>query len=303
MSRRHILVTGGSGQVGIELARLDWPAEVVLHCPTRAELDLTSPTSIAAYISRHAWDSVINCAAWTAVDAAEDNVAAAFLANSQGPAWLAEAAAQCGAAFIQLSTDYVFSGQLDRPYNEADAVGPTGAYGASKLAGELAVSTAAPRSIILRTAWVVSPHRTNFIKTMLRLGAERDRLGVVCDQYGCPTSAADIAAAVRTIALRQMTGPAAPTGIFHFVNAGAASWHELAEAIFEMAVPLDGPTPQVVAIPTADYPTRAVRPANSRLETAKITREFGIVPRHWREAVGEIVDELMTATTAEKDMA
>lgn len=302
MSQRHILVTGGSGQVGTELARLDWPG-VVLHCPTRAEFDLTSPASIAAYMARQGWNGVINCAAWTAVDLAEDNVGAAFLANSQGPAWLAEAAAACGAAFIQLSTDYVFSGELDRPYGETDTVGPTGAYGASKLAGELAVSAAAPRSIILRTAWVVSPHRSNFVKTMLRLGAQRDRLEVVCDQQGCPTSAADIAAAVRTITMRQLTDPFAPAGIFHFVNDGAASWHELAEAVFEMAAPLGGPAPEIAAIPTADYTTRAVRPANSRLRTDKITREFGIAPRHWRTAVSEIIGELMTAAAAEKDKA
>lgn len=294
MSRRHVLVTGGTGQIGIELRRIGWPEDIVLHRPDRSELDVTCAESVGAYMASRPWSAVINCAGWTAVDTAEDNVGAAFLANSQGPAWLAEAARKLGAAFVQVSTDYVFSGKLDRPYLETDPVGPVGVYGASKLSGELAVCSALSRAVVLRTAWVVSAHRHNFVKTMLRLGAERDCINVVDDQRGCPTSASDIAAALQSIVLRLLTDPAAPAGVFHFVNAGSASWHELANAIFDIAERGGGPRPEVVGIPTVDFPTRAVRPANSRLDTTKITREFGIVPRHWQTAVAEIIDEIMT---------
>ena len=294
MGRRHVLVTGGTGQIGIELGRIGWPDNIVLHRPDRSELDVTCAESVAAYMASQRWNAVINCAAWTAVDTAEDNVGAAFLANAQGPAWLAEAARKLGAAFIQLSTDYVFSGELDRPYSESDSVAPAGVYGASKLSGELAVCAALPRAVVLRTAWVVSPHRHNFLKTMLRLGAERDCIKVVDDQLGCPTGASDIAAALQSILLRVLTDPAAPAGIFHFVNAGSASWHEFANAIFDIAELGGRPKPEVVGIPTVAHPTRAVRPANSRLDTTKITREFGIVPRHWQTVVAEIIDEIMT---------
>lgn len=303
MEQRHILITGGSGQIGTELSRLEWPAHLSLHFPTHEQLDLTSATNIAAYAAHQDWDVVINCAAWTAVDAAEDNAAAAFLANSQGPAWLAEMSARRGALFIQLSTDYVFSGDLDRAYRETDPTGPTGAYGASKLAGEQAVSAASPRSVILRTAWVVSPHGSNFVKTMLRLGHEREQLSIVNDQIGCPTSARDIAAAIQAITLRHLADAGAPTGIFHFVNSGSASWYEFAQAIFEIASVLGGPNPKLHPIPTSSYPTRAVRPANSRLDIGKIEREFGVVPRDWRIAVREIVDELMTGARAEGQSA
>jgi dTDP-4-dehydrorhamnose reductase len=287
-----VLITGGTGQVGLELARLAWPSGVAPHFPTRRELDLASPDSIAAALGARRWSCVINCAAYTAVDSAEDDVGEAFLANAQGPAWLAEAAARAGAPMIQVSTDYVFDGRLDRPYREDDPVGPIGAYGASKLAGELAVRAANPRSVVLRTAWVLSAHRANFLKTMLRLGAERPKLAVVADQLGCPTSAADIAAALRTIAARLMAGDRAPTGVYHFVNAGEASWCELARRIFALTAARGNPVPEVEAITTDQYPTRARRPANSRLETTRIARDFGVAPRPWREAVADIVSEL-----------
>lgn len=287
-----ILITGGTGQVGIELARQAWPAGTELWLPNRQELDLAQPQEIAAALGGGGWDCVINSAAWTAVDAAEDQVADAFLANAQGPAWLAQAAAANGAAFIQISTDYVFDGALDRPYRETDPVAPIGAYGASKLAGELAVRAAHPRAVVLRTAWVLSAHRANFLKTMLRLAAERDRLGVVADQIGCPTSAADIAAAVRTIARRLVGDAAAPAGVYHFVNAGSASWCELARRIFALAQARGGPSVPVDAISSEQFPTKARRPGNSRLDTTAIARDFGVEPRPWEDAIADIVDEL-----------
>ena len=297
---RRILVTGGSGQIGFELARVDWPAQIDLCLPTRGELDLSSPDSIGRYVANGGFDCVINCAAWTAVDAAEDHVAGCFLANAQGPAWLAEAAHRVGAAMVQVSTDYVFDGSLDRPYREDDPVAPAGAYGASKLAGEYAVRLANPRSVVLRTAWVLSPHRANFLKTMLRLGAERSELGVVADQRGCPTSAADIAIALRAIALRQLDDAQAPTGVYHFVNAGEATWHDLATAIFEMAAQRGGPSPKVNAITSEQFPTRARRPGNSRLDTGKFQRDFSVVPRPWRDAVGEIVGQVLAGDGGSK---
>ena len=293
MAACRILVTGGAGQIGLELARLAWPDAVELHFPTRAELELSSGASIAAGFAGERWDAVINSAAYTAVDAAEDDVAAAFLANAQGPAWLAQETRKSGIPLIQISTDYVFAGAFDQPYLETDPVGPTSIYGASKLAGELAVRLGNPRSVVLRTAWVLSVHRANFLKTMLRAGAANPQLRVVADQIGCPTSAQDIAAALQVITLRLINDPAAPCGTYHFANAGSASWCELARTIFALAEPQGGPHPEVIAIATTEYPTKARRPANSCLDTASIQRDFGIIPRPWQEAVGDIVTELL----------
>ena len=288
----RILITGGTGQLGFELARVVWPEDVEVVFPNRAALDLGDCNSIAAIFERGPWDAVVNSAAYTAVDAAEDDVANAFLYNAQGAAWLAEGAHKVGANFVQISTDYVFDGSALDPYREDSSVSPIGAYGASKLAGEFAVRAAHPHALVLRTAWVLGVHGNNFLKTRLRLGADRPHLRVVADQRGCPTSAADIAQAVRTIVMRQLSGPGAPTGVHHFVNAGEASWCELARTIFELAGRYGAPTPEVAAIGTADYPTRARRPTNSRLDTSLITANFGIVPRAWQDAVAEIVDEL-----------
>ncbi len=283
-----ILITGGTGQVGMEIARLDWGSDTVLLLPPRAELDLASVDSITQYLGRHAVDLVINAAAHTAVDRAETEVAAAFAANALGPAALADVTRESGIALIHLSTDYVFSGDKPTPYVEDDPIGPLGIYGASKLAGELAVRRGNPRSVVLRTAWVLSVHGSNFLKTMRRLSATRSELNVVADQRGCPTAAGDIAAAVQIIARAHLASADAPSGIYHFVNAGEASWCDLANAIFAM----DGSPTVARPIPATDYPTPARRPANSRLATARITSDFGITPRPWHEAVAEIIAEL-----------
>ncbi|MDQ0475487.1 dTDP-4-dehydrorhamnose reductase [Labrys wisconsinensis] len=291
-----ILVTGGAGQVGLELQRLAWPEGVRLHAPDRATFDLTDPGSVAALFASRSFAAVINPAAYTAVDKAQGEVAAAFLVNAQGPALLAEASARAGIPLVQVSTDYVFDGTKADPYVETDPVGPLGVYGASKLAGELAVRSGNPRSVVLRTAWVVSARRANFLKTMLRLAAERPALRVVDDQRGCPTSAADIARALETITLRLIEDRDAPTGLYHFVNAGEASWCGLARAVLARSAARGGPHVPVEAIATADYPTPARRPANSRLATAKIRRDFAITPRPWQDAIHDIVDELVPAT-------
>jgi dTDP-4-dehydrorhamnose reductase len=285
---RHILVTGGQGQVGLELARQDWPTDMEVHCPSRGELDIASQASLAAYLRGRRFDAIINCAAYTAVDRAEEERELAFLVNGAAPGWLADS----GVPLIHLSTDYVFDGSKQGYYVEDDPVAPLGVYGASKLVGERAVRAGQSRSVIVRTAWVLSAHRHNFLKTMLRVGAANPKLRVVDDQRGCPTSAADIAAALRTIVLRLIEDPAAPLGTYHFVNAGEASWCELAREIFALSGASGGPSPEVEAISTADYPTPARRPANSRLSTDKIVRDYGIVPRDWRAAVRDIVGEL-----------
>lgn len=289
---RAILVTGGTGQVGHALGRLAWPEGIALHLPTRAVLDLADRVSVEqAFTSRH-YDAVINCAAYTAVDKAESELVEAFAANAMGPAVLAAQTAKAGIPLVHVSTDYVFDGSTPGHYREDAPVAPLGVYGASKLAGELAVASGNPRHVILRTAWVMSDHGANFAKTMLRVGATNPVLRVVDDQHGCPTSAADVARALQAITLRLLDDPAAPTGLFHFVNAGEATWCELARHIFMLAAERGGPAPQVEAITTADYPTPARRPANSRLDAARITRDYGIVPRPWRKAVAEIVAAL-----------
>lgn len=286
---RSILVTGGQGQVGLELARQDWPADMSIHFPARAELDIGSQRSLATYLRGGNFDAIINCAAYTAVDKAEEEREAAFLVNGEAPGWLADT----GIPLIHLSTDYVFDGTKDGYYGEEDPVAPLGAYGASKLEGERAVRAGQSPSVILRTAWVISAHRANFLKTMLRLAAANASLRVVDDQRGCPTSAQDIASALHTIVLRLIEDRTAPTGTYHFVNSGEATWCDLAREIFALSASAGGPHAKVEAITTADYPTSAKRPANSRLSASKITADYGIHPRDWRAAVRDIIDELV----------
>lgn len=290
---RDILVTGGAGQVGLALGALAWPDGVRVHTPTRSELDIGDPASVRSYLEGRRFAAVINPAAYTAVDKAESEVGLAFAANALGPALLAEATRAAGVPLVHVSTDYVFDGTGDRPYREDDATAPLGVYGASKRAGELAVLAANPRAVVMRTAWVVGPDRANFLKTMLRLATSRDRLGVVADQVGCPTAASDIAGALRTIALALMADDRAPTGVFHFAGAGETSWAGFAREIFAASAALGGPSAQVDAIATTDYPTPARRPANSRLDTARIQAAYGVRPRDWRAATAEIVAEVL----------
>ena len=290
MAGDPILVLGLGGQVGTELLRQGGDG---LFAPSIEELDITDPASIAAAIASRPWKAVINAAAYTAVDKAETDVALCWAINAMGPAVLAAESAKAGIPILHISTDYVFDGSADGYYREDHPVRPLGVYGASKEGGEQAVRTANPRHAILRTAWLVSAHGNNFVKTMLRVGAERPQLRVVDDQRGCPTSAADLAGALLTITDRLIADQAAPTGTWHFVNSGEATWCEFARAIFADGAARGGPSPEVEAITTADYPTPAHRPANSRLSTAGLTSAYGITPRPWREALGDILDELL----------
>ena len=283
---KAVLLTGATGQLGREISQLDWGPDLQLFTPGCGELDLLSEPSVATAFDRPDLVAVINTAAYTGVDQAEVEVDAAYAVNARGAALLAAASGRRGLPLIQLSTDYVFSGDKAEPYLEEDRPGPINVYGASKLEGEIAVRSGNPRSVVLRTAWLFSAYRQNFVKTMLRLANERSEVSVVSDQVGCPTAAADVAAVVQAILLSHLNDPKAPVGVYHFVNEGQASWCELATAVLANSGCVVKP------IPGSAYPTRARRPGDSRLSTAKITRDFGIQPRPWRQALGEVTDSL-----------
>jgi dTDP-4-dehydrorhamnose reductase len=288
----RILLTGGSGQVGTEFKRVA-PAGWSVDAPLRSELDLANPQSIVAAVARGGWDLIVNSGAYTAVDKAEDDVVGAWQSNAVGPAVLAREAAKAGIPLIHVSTDYVFDGSKTSPYVESDTVHPIGVYGASKTAGEIAVRSAGGRNLILRTAWVVSSHGNNFVKTMLRLGAERPLLRVVNDQHGTPTPAREIAKTLVQIAPDLIAGKGAGE-TYHFVSGGEGTWFDLAQHVFDIAGSKGAKRPDLEPIPTSQYPTPAKRPANSRLATAKIQQDFGVAPHPWRDAVSEVVEELLS---------
>lgn len=287
-----ILILGGAGQVGLELQRAVWPDGLHPIAPTRVELDVTDTAAIGRAVAARPWAAVVNVAAYTAVDKAESDVEAAWRLNALAPAVLAHETAKAGIPVVHVSTDYVFDGSKAGDYEVDDPVAPLGVYGASKEGGEQGVRTGNPRHAIVRTAWVVSPFRSNFVKTMIRLAGDRPSLRVVDDQHGCPTVAGDLARALVTIAARLATDAAAPVGTYHFANAGNTTWCGLARAVMDFSAEQGGPSVPVEGIGTADYPTPARRPANSRLSTGRITRDYGIVPRPWRDAVKDVVAEL-----------
>ena len=292
---RHVLVTGAGGQLGTELQRCAWPAGWQVTALDIADLDLRNTAAIIGMVASRPWAAVINGAAYTAVDKAETDLVTAWAVNAMAPAAFAEGCAKAGIPLVQVSTDYVFAGDKTGAWDVDDPVAPLGVYGASKLGSELAVRTSGARHAIVRTAWVVSAHGNNFVKTMLRVAESRDLLTVVDDQRGSPTSAADLAAALRTIAVRLVEDPDAPTGTFHFSNAGDISWADFAIEIFRQSAERGGPSAQVARIPSSDYPTPARRPANSLLSHAAIHDAYGITPRDWRDALSDILDELIGA--------
>jgi len=288
----RILVTGRAGQVATALSeRAVSVPGIELLALGRPELDLEKPDTVEAAIAAAAPGLVINAAAYTAVDRAETEAAQAFAVNRDGAAAVARAAAATGAALVQISTDYVYPGDGHAPYRESDPTGPANVYGRSKLEGEEAVLAAHPRAFILRTAWVYSPFGANFVKSMLRLAAEREVLGVVDDQHGNPTGALDIADTLLAIAPRLVSGEAG--GIYNFAGAGSTSWCGFAREIFARSAARGGPSARVDAITTAQYPTPARRPANSRLDTSALTQRFAIVPRAWQLSLGETIDRLL----------
>ena len=293
---RDILITGGDGQLGTSFLELGLPG-YRLHAPGLDVLDFTRPVTIDAVLTERPWAAIINGAAHTAVDRAESEPALAWTINAAAPAQIAKHAARLGVPMVQVSTDYVYPGDKDVIYEEDDAIGPLGVYGASKAAGELAVATAVPRHVIARTSWVVSPFGANFVKTMLRLGAEREELKVVDDQWGAPTSAQDLARALLTLTVRLIEDQDAPTGVFHVVNRGETTWRRVAEAVFTRAEAHGRRSPKVIPIPTADYPTPATRPLNSRLSSAKLEAAFGLVLPDWTDGIDRIVDQLLKTET------
>ncbi|WBH15089.1 dTDP-4-dehydrorhamnose reductase [Sphingomonas radiodurans] len=295
MSTHAILVTGGNGQLGTELQRCVWPAGYEVVAIDVADLDLTDTAAIAAKVAERPWSAVINGAAYTAVDKAESDLVTAWAVNAMAPAAFGAACAAAGIPLVQVSTDYVFAGDKHGAWEVTDPVAPLGVYGASKLGGELAVRTSGARHVVVRTAWVVSAHGNNFVKTMLRVGAERDTLTVVADQRGSPTSAADLAAALMAITVRLTLDADAPTGTYHFSNAGETSWAGFAAEIFRQSGDRGGPLANVTPITTDQYPTPAQRPANSLLSHSAIRAAYGIEPRAWQDALSDILDELIGA--------
>ena len=285
-----VLVTGSNGQVGYCLVQQLRQQNAEFLALDRDQLDITQRQAVWQTVSDYRPDVIINAAAHTAVDKAESEAEQAFAINRDGAAYLAEAAQQIGAAMLHISTDYVFDGQATQPYTETDTTAPQGVYGQSKLAGEQAVLAACSRSIILRTAWVFGEHGHNFVKTMLRLGRERDSLGIVSDQHGAPTYAGDIAAALLHIAHHITQGKPTEYGIYHFSGKPYVSWYQFAEAIFQQAQQqgILANTPQLLAIATPDYPTPAKRPANSCLQLDKIQQAFGISPSDWQQALTQL---------------
>lgn len=266
-----LLVTGANGQLGRELRQLLGGAAVYAG---RDVLDIGDEEAVKAFFAAQSFDFVINCAAYTAVDRAEDDFEAADRANRLGPALLA----RYGRRIIHISTDYVFDGKSCRPYREDDAVDPLSAYGATKLAGEAAVLAEAETAAVVRTSWLYSSFGANFVKTMLRLGAERESLGVVFDQVGTPTYAADLAAAIVSMLPQIERGT---KGVWHYSNEGVASWYDLAVAVMEEC----GLSCTVRPLETGEYPTRAVRPAFTVLNKTKIRRDFGLAIPHWRDGL------------------
>ena len=284
----RLLVFGATGQVGNALASRAARHGVEVTAVGRADADLLAPAACARLVGEAEADAVINAAAYTAVDKAESEPEIAQAVNAAAPGAMAQAAARRRLPFLHISTDYVFDGAPGRPWREDDPTGPLGVYGASKLAGEELVRAAGGRHAVLRTAWVFSAHGSNFLRTMLRLGTERDELRVVDDQRGGPTPAAAIADALFVIAGALAEGRAG-SGTWHFTGAPAVTWAEFARAIFAAR---GGPAPLVHGIASSEWPTPARRPMNSVLDCSAIRRDFGIAQPDWREGVAAAIGEL-----------
>lgn len=293
----RLVVTGREGQVArslIERSRERANVEVVTV--GRPDLFLEEPATVLPALQAAAPDMVVSAAAYTAVDQAEDEPDLAFAINAAGAGHVATAAAALGVPVIHLSTDYVFGGAEEGPHDETGATAPRGVYAASKLAGEEAVARANPRHVILRTAWVYSPFGKNFVKTMLKLANERDTLAVVSDQWGNPTSALDIADAILTAASAMHEGEGRDVhGLYHFAGTGETNWSGFARHILATSRKYGGPYADVTDIPTADYPTKAERPRDSRLSSVRFADAFGWAAPHWQESSEAVVARLLNS--------
>lgn len=291
----RILVTGAGGQLAQSLIeRSGGPSGTELAALGRAELDLERPETIASALDRARPDLVINSGAYTGVDSAEDEPERAFSVNAIGAGEVARRAAELGVPIIQLSTDYVFDGAKGAAYIESDRSNPLNVYGRSKLEGEERVRAANPHHVIVRTAWLYSPFGRNFVKTMLNLASERDEVAVVEDQLGSPTSALDFADALLALAREISEGRSDLFGrTFHVAGKGTASWFDLARQVFEVSAAVGGPHARVRPIRTGEFPVKAVRPANSALDSGLFERELGFATPEWRTAVAAVARRLV----------
>jgi len=287
----RILLLGIEGQLGTELQRTA-PPEFELVKPRQAEADFTLPDALRALVREVRPAAIFNAAAYTAVDRAEEETALARAINTDAPALLAEEAARLGASIIHYSTDYVYGGDRGKPWEEDDLPSPCNAYGVTKLAGDLAVLESRARSVVLRSSWIYSSHGQNFVRTMLRLGRDREELRVVSDQRGCPTWAHDLARATWTI----FDHGCEPGGLFHCAGSGATSWHGFAERIFTLArsrsLGAGLRIQRVLPISTSEYPTPARRPLQSELRCELIAREHGLRMPAWETSLARCLDEL-----------
>ncbi|MBN9787533.1 dTDP-4-dehydrorhamnose reductase [Pseudonocardia sp. TMWB2A] len=282
-----ILITGVNGQVGGACAQLAAARFLPTLAPDRSLLDLSQSQSIMDYFATHKFSAVINCAAYTAVDRAESDIAVAQAVNADAPALIGKLARDRGIPVLHISTDYVFDGKSQEPYSEDAPVNPLSVYGRAKAAGEEGLARSGAQYAIMRTSWVQSVAGANFLNTMLRLGETRDQLSIVDDQWGSPTGADDIAAAL----LAMLHGLESRSGIWHFTNTGVTSWYGLADYIFTCAQETGVKIPQLTAISTDEYPTAAVRPPYSVLNCQKYIDDFGQIPKPWQTAIDEILNE------------
>ena len=286
--QRKILVFGANGQLGQEILRRAAGRAIGFD---RGAVDICDEAAVAKAVREHPPCSIVNAAAFNAVDRAETEAEAAFRVNRDGSAALAKAASLVGVPFVAVSSDYVFDGAKRTPYHEDDPVAPLNVYGCSKAEGERAVRRLSERHIILRTSWVYSPHGTNFVGTMLRLGAGPE-LKIVDDQIGCPTAAADLASAILTILSKVEERGFSAWGTYHYCGGDIVSWYGFANLIFEEAAGYGVHTPRLVPIETAAFPAKALRPAYSVLSTEKIAKTFGIEPKPLRDSLRECLAEL-----------
>lgn len=297
---RRILVTGKGGQLATGLGE-SLPGQGFEAMEVgQPDFEFDQPETVMAAFAALRPEAVVNCAAWTAVDAAEDDEAGAFRANALGPALVARLCAQAAIPLIQISTDYVYDGLKGTPYVETDLPNPLSAYGRTKLAGEYAALATNPMTSVLRTAWVFSPVGKNFVRTMLALGATRPELRVVGDQHGNPTAAPDLAEAITAILvrIRKSGWQAGYRGVFHATASNATNWHGFAEAIFAGAASAGGPRPRVLPIATHEYPVKAIRPADGRMDGTKLAETFGVTLPRWERGLERVLRALGSQNSA-----
>ena len=294
----RLLVTGGGGQIGRAVSAAARARGFDVTAPARAALDIVDAAAVARAFDATRPEAVVNCAALTAVDRAEGERELAFAVNAEAAGRLARLCASRGVKLVHLSTDYVFDGAEPGPYREDDPPSPLNVYGASKLAGELAVAAAGAAHVVVRTSWVFAAEGRNFLRTMLRLGRTRGEVAVVDDQVGCPTAASDVATAT-LVALRGLAGGGSVPALVHYCGAEAMSWHGFARAIFAAASPLGFPCPTLRAIATRDFPTPARRPANSVLDCSLGVAAFGFVRRNLAASLAENLPAALAADQRE----